>query len=82
MELVKDEKNKTKVLRSALREYGFKLDSWIRCIHCGRPFQGDEMRVFKEGDSHLVYCKFPKCDGSIIDIVDADDEDFTEMFDS
>ena len=23
MELVKDEKNKTKVLRSALREYGF-----------------------------------------------------------
>lgn len=40
------------------------------------------MRVFKEGDSHLVYCKFPKCDGFIIDIVDADDEDFTEMFDS
>lgn len=40
------------------------------------------MRVFKEGDSYLVYCKFQKCDGSIIDIVDADDEDFTEMFDS
>ena len=81
MELVTDEKIRTKVLRSALKEEGFKFDSWVRCIHCGRPFQGDEMRVFKEGDSHIVYCKFQKCDGSIIDIVDADDEDFTEMFD-
>ena len=82
MELVADEKIRIKVLRSALKEEGFKFDSWVRCIHCGRPFQGDEMRVFKEGDSYLVYCKFQKCDGSIIDIVDADDEDFTEMFDS
>ena len=30
----------------------------------------------------LGFVVFPKCDGSIIDIVDADDEDFTEMFDS
>ena len=80
MELVKDEKIKTKVLRSALREYGFKLDSWVRCIHCGKVFYGDELRVFKKGDSHFVYCKFPDCDGSIIDIIDARDEDFASMF--
>ena len=82
MELVTDEKIRTKVLRSALKEEGFKFDSWVRCIHCGRPFQGNEMQVFKQSDSYLVYCKFPNCDGSIIDIVDADDEDFTEMFNS
>ena len=80
MDLITDEKIRTKVLRSALKEYDFKLDSWIRCIHCGKVFQGDEMRVFKKDDSHLVYCKFPSCDGSIIDIVDADDEDFSSMF--
>ncbi|MDD5789721.1 MAG: hypothetical protein PUE30_04275 [Spirochaetia bacterium] len=38
------------------------------------------MRVFKKGDSHFVYCKFPDCDGSIIDIIDARDEDFASMF--
>ena len=54
MELVTDEKIRTKVLRSALKEEGFKFDSWVRCIHCGRPFQGDEMRVFKEGDKVLL----------------------------
>lgn len=81
MELVTDEKIRTKVLRSALREVGFKFDSWIRCIHCGRVFQGNELRVFKNEDGHIVYCKFPSCDGSIIDIVDADDEDFASMFD-
>jgi len=81
MELVTDEKIRTKVLFSALKEEGLKFDSWVRCIHCGRPFQGNEMRVFKDGDSHLVYCKFPSCDGSIIDIVDADDDDFASMFD-
>ena len=80
MDLITDEKIRIKVLRSALKEYDFKLDSWIRCIHCGKVFQGDEMRVFKKDDSHLVYCKFPSCDGSIIDIVDADDEDFSSMF--
>ena len=81
MELITDEKIRAKVLRSALKEDGFNLDSWIRCIHCGRVFQGREMRVFKEGDEHLVYCKFSNCDGSIIDIEDADDEDFASMFD-
>lgn len=81
MELITDEKIRAKALRSALKEYGFKLDSWVRCIHCGRVFQGQEMQVFEKGDSHLVYCKFPNCVGSIIDIVDADDEDFASMFD-
>lgn len=81
MELVTDEKIRTKVLRSELKGEGFKLDSWVRCIHCGRPFLGNEMRVFKDDDSLLVYCKFPSCNGSIIDIVDADDEDFASMFD-
>ncbi len=80
MEIVTDKKIKRKVLRSELKEYGFKLDSWVRCIHCGRPFQGFEMRVFENDGEHLIYCKFPNCDGSIIDIVDADDEDFASMF--
>ncbi|MBO4859764.1 MAG: hypothetical protein J5527_14715 [Treponema sp.] len=80
MELVTDEKIKTKVLYSELKEYGFKLDSRVRCIHCGRPFQGKGLRVFREGESHFVYCKFPDCDGSIIDIVAEDDEDFAEIF--
>ena len=81
MEIVTDEKIRIKALRSELKEYGYKLDSWVRCIHCGKIFQGTEMRVFKKGETHLVYCKFPDCDGYIIDIVDADDEDFAEMFD-
>ena len=76
MELVTDEKIRTKVLRSELKGEGLKLDSLVRCIHCGNFFYGNELRVFKKGDSHLVYCKFPDCDGSIIDIIDADDEDF------
>ena len=81
MELVTDEKIRTKVLRSALKEEGFKFDSWVRCIHCGKVFQGEEMRVFNKGNDYFVYCKFPNCNGSIIDIVDADDEDFASMFD-
>lgn len=38
MELVTDEKIRLKVLRSTLRGDGFKLDSWVRCIHCGEFF--------------------------------------------
>lgn len=80
MELVTDEKIRTKVLCSELKGEGLKLDSLVRCIHCGKVFYGDELRVFKKGDSYLVYCKFPNCDGSVIDIVDADDDDFASMF--
>ena len=54
MDLITDEKIRTKVLRSALKEYDFKLDSWIRCIHCGKVFQGDEMRVFKNSQAVMV----------------------------
>ena len=50
MELVTDEKIRLKVLRSTLRGDGFKLDSWVRCIHCGGVFQGEEMRVFNKGN--------------------------------
>ena len=80
MELVTDEKIRLKVLRSTLRGDGFKLDSWVRYIHCGGVFQGKEMRVFNKGDDYLIYCYYPECSGSIIDIVDADDEDFASMF--
>lgn len=80
MELVTDEKIRTKVLRSELKEEGLKLDSLVRCIHCGKVFYGDELHVFKKGDNHFVYCKYSDCDGSIIDIIDADDEDFASMF--
>ncbi|MDD7533225.1 MAG: hypothetical protein SPK18_06855 [Treponema sp.] len=80
MELVTDEKIRLKVLRYTLRGDGFKLDSWVRCIHCGGVFQGKEMRVFNKGDDYLIYCYYPECSGSIIDIVDADDEDFASMF--
>lgn len=70
-------------LRAEIQEDSWmtkSLDSLVRCIHCGKVFYGDELRVFKKGDSHFVYCKFPDCDGSIIDIIDARDEDFASMF--
>lgn len=77
MKLVTDEKTRLKVLRKELKEEGgWNLESWVRCIHCGRPFQGEEMRVFEDDGEYLIFCKFPKCPGSIIDIVDEDDDDF------
>jgi len=77
MELVTNDKERLKILRKELKAEGLKLDSSVRCIHCGNVFPAREMQVEEEGESYLVYCKFsPECSGSIIDLLDADDEYF------
>ncbi|MBR5095765.1 MAG: hypothetical protein IK094_01505 [Treponema sp.] len=78
MELITNEKERLKILRKELKaEGGWKLDSLVRCVHCGKVFQGSEMQVEKNDDGYLVNCKFsPKCSGTIIDLIDKDDEWF------
>ena len=78
MELITNEKERLKILRKELKaEGGWKLDSLVRCVHCGKVFQGSEMQVVKNDDGYLVNCKFsPKCSGTIIDLIDKDDEWF------
>ena len=47
----------------------FKVRTRVRCFHCERIFFAYELRVVE--DSHgfpWILCKFPGCDGSIIDM--------------
>ncbi len=71
MELITNQKIRTKILRKELRNYdSFTPLTIVKCIHCGKIFQAGEMQVYKHNGDYLVYCKHPECSGSIIDIIE------------
>ncbi|EID85353.1 hypothetical protein MSI_10710 [Treponema sp. JC4] len=53
----------------------FTMDTKVHCIHCGREYLYKEANVvqFPDDEEPLVYCKhYPECDGSLIDMMNAD----------
>ncbi len=67
-----------KFLLQEVHSFGdFKLDSKIRCIHCDSQYLFKEATVIRSpiSDIPMIKCKdYPKCDGSIIDFLDVDDD--------
>lgn len=77
-ELILSGKERERFLLQEMRSYGyFKLDSEIRCIHCDSQYLFKEATVIRSpvSGTAMVMCKnYPKCDGSIIDFLDVDDD--------
>ena len=52
-----------------------KLDSKVHCIHCGKEYLFNEANAVvspDDGEAH-IHCKhYPNCDGTLIDMMDAD----------
>lgn len=59
-----------------LRDHDFAgrwpdLDHERWCLHCGKKFNGHDVRVWQDGDGRLwLECGTPACDGSPIDWAD------------
>lgn len=55
----------------------FKMNSKVKCFHCGREFHYNEATVIRTPGDYkaLVMCKnYPKCNGSLIDMDVMDEE--------
>lgn len=85
-ELITDTKKKNRILNRELKDQGIDLAtgksltirSVVRCIHCGEVYAARALKLYKtDEDDYLVYCKNePECSGSIIDLIDSEDEWF------
>ena len=52
-------------------KYGITIYYTVKCLHCGRYFTANELRVAKDNPGeYAVLCKYaPECDGNIEDMI-------------
>lgn len=56
---------------------GWRSDTWLWCLHCGRLQQVRTLRMTRGG---YFLCSFGDCDGTLIDLWECDDEQNEGVF--
>ncbi len=54
-------------------DYAYEVGDRVRCIHCEEEFFAHELQLVEREGMTWILCKYyPECDGSILDMFDAE----------